>query len=152
MKFLVDNALSPIVSAGLRDKGHDAIHVRDRQKQEAEDSEILEWARREERIVVTVDTDFGALSAFWNSSKPSIILFRARRCRKPSQQLEILHSNLPELKSDLEFGAIAVIEDTRIRVRRLPLGEGGFESQTTLHESPAAYKAGKLRRKKRRKK
>lgn len=153
MKFLIDNALSPVVAVGLRKIGYDAVHLRDRRKQEALDSEVWDWARKEDRVVVTADTDFGALSAFWNSSKPSIALFRARRYRRPSQQLEILHSKLPEFMDDLAAGSIVVVEDKRIRVRRLPLGEGHFQYPPhEVHETPAAYQAIKARGKKRKKK
>ena len=42
MKFLIDNALSPMVSEGLRLAGHDAVHVRDVGLQDAMDEVILE--------------------------------------------------------------------------------------------------------------
>lgn len=61
MKFLVDNALSPVFAEGLRRAGHDAIHVRDYRLQESEDEVIFDRAAREERIIVSADTDLVTL-------------------------------------------------------------------------------------------
>ena len=44
MRFLVDNALSPILAALLRNAGYHAVHVRDIGLQHAEDDVIVDRA------------------------------------------------------------------------------------------------------------
>jgi predicted nuclease of predicted toxin-antitoxin system len=58
MKFLVDENLPPQLATWLCDLGHDALHVRDLRLKSGSDSDIVEAAKPEDRIVVTKDSDF----------------------------------------------------------------------------------------------
>lgn len=121
LKFLIDNALSPIFSKQLKKYGYDVIHVRDIRMEKCCDDEIFDFAKKENRIVVSADTDFGTIVTLRNEKSPSIVIFRRTKNRKPLEQVELLMSNLDEIKTYLETGSIVIIEDKRIRIRSLPI-------------------------------
>lgn len=119
MKFLIDNALSPLLSNLLLTAGHDSVHVRDRNLQHADDETIFDAAVAEHRIVISADTDFGTLTSFSGPKRISVILFRHPSPRRADQQAQLLLSNLSSFEEDLIHGAIVVLRQDRIRVRRL---------------------------------
>ncbi|WP_420617863.1 DUF5615 family PIN-like protein [Candidatus Poriferisocius sp.] len=121
MKFLIDQNRSPHLAELLRDSGHDAVHTSELGRERAEDRELLLLAAEEGRIVVSGDTDFGALLAVLRATLPSVILFRARNMPRAEQQAAVILRHLDDIAKDLDQGAILVITDDRIRVRHLPL-------------------------------
>ena len=98
MRFLIDNALSPLVARTLRDSDFDSVHMRDIGMHAEEDKAIFEKAMAEDRTIVSADTDFGALLALWQHTKPSILLFRRGTERRPPEQVELILANLPRLR------------------------------------------------------
>ena len=121
MRFLIDNALSPVVAEGLRQADHDAIHVRDLGLAAADDETICDHADRDQRVIVSADTDFGTILAMRNTARPSVILFRGATPRNPIGQVNLLLANLVEMAPSIERGAVVVLEPRRIRVRSLPM-------------------------------
>ena len=111
-------SMSTVVS--LRDAGHDSVHLRDEGLLKMKDAEILDKARSEGRIVLAFDLDFGDLLAASREALPSVIIFRLHD-QTPSAVRPRLVQILTECEADLNGGAIIVVEETRYRVRQLPI-------------------------------
>ena len=121
MKLLVDMMLSTRVVEELRIAGHDAVHVREYGLQRALDEEILARAAREQRTLISADMDFGFLLASRRDPWPSVVLLRRLAFHRAEFVVALLLANLPQLAEALEQGSLVVLEENRIRVRRLPI-------------------------------
>jgi len=106
----------------LRQQGHDIVHLREQGLQRLPDPEIMEKARAEGRIVLTFDLDFADLLALGVSDSPSVVIFRLRDETPASVNPRLLEV-LDERSKELEKGALIVVEDSRYRMRRLPIEE-----------------------------
>lgn len=121
MRLLVDANLSPRVSAGLREAGHDAVHVFDIDMTHASDKAIAERAAREDRVIISSDSDFAQILALTGGTAPSLVLLRSADPMSPPEQTALLVANLPTVADDLAQGAVASLGRNHLRVRLLPL-------------------------------
>ena len=120
MRFLIDECLPPSMAGLLRAAGHDCAHVYELGLGGQPDEQIMDLADRENRILISADTDFGELLANAPVLAPSVILLR-RTDKRAASLAAVILANLDQVTEDLAAGALIVISDTRIRVRRLPM-------------------------------
>jgi predicted nuclease of predicted toxin-antitoxin system len=121
VRFLVDENLSTRLADLLAKAGHDTVHVRDLEAAGASDAAIMALAVADDRIIISADTDFGALLAHSRASEPSVILVRAIVDKRPTELAAVIVANLDVLQEHLKSGAIAAFTRSEIRVRALPL-------------------------------
>lgn len=104
----------------LRDQGYDAAHLLDEGLHRLSEHEVLLKARREQRVVLTMDLDFGYLLAVSRARLPSVVIFRVT-----DERSEFLNGRLAEIlgscQEALRSGAVLSVGDESIRIRRLPI-------------------------------
>lgn len=120
MKFLADMNISLRTVSWLRQHGYEIVHLREENLQRAADEFILAKAHAEQRILLTMDLDFGYLLAVSGGCSPSVILFRLS-----NNSYEIVNEQLAKVlnrcQEDLQMGSIISVSDDAIRIRRLPI-------------------------------
>ncbi len=120
MKILLDMNLSPSWISLLETEGYETKHWKDIGPVSAFDTEIMEWARKNEYVVFTHDLDFGALLYATEATAPSVIQLRSEDIR-PKIVGEIILRTLCKAKKAIEQGALVIVEPRKSRIRLLPL-------------------------------
>ena len=114
MNFLLDVNASGAVASWLIQLGHGVVEVGQKDPRMS-DNEILSWAVRESRIIVTTDNDFEEM--IWRQGKPHCGVLRLENLPR-SARIALLHDVLDCHGLDLESRAIVIASSTKIRVRK----------------------------------
>jgi len=120
VKFLLNMNLPRELGRQLASLGHACRHAGDIGLARAEDSAIVVEARRAQETVLTHDLDYGNLLAFSGEAGPSVVIYRLENTLTLNL-LQRLVGVWSQFDSPLQEGAIVVIEDASVRIRRLPI-------------------------------
>ncbi|MFN9885686.1 MAG: DUF5615 family PIN-like protein [Pseudanabaena sp.] len=116
MKFLVDVNASGVLSTLLVELGHKVACVKDVNPRMGDD-EIIAWAVREERVIVTTDNDFEQM--IWLQQKNHCGVLRLENLPR-AERKQLLQEVLFNHSQDLELGAVVIATNQKIRIRRKP--------------------------------
>lgn len=114
MRFLLDECADFRLAAFLSERGHDVTTIVHDHPRALKDREVLAIARRQSRVLITNDTDFGELIYRRRLAHRGVILLRMR-----SEVLSIKCARLEQVLAQFpdELDQFVVVTDAGIRIR-----------------------------------
>ena len=117
MKFFADECFFQLSTEIIRGAGYDVAIVKERKLCGLKDTEVIELCQRENRILLTLDTDFNNILRFPLGTNPGIILVRIL-----PQDARIVAGAIVSFlkKNSLEAfsGGLVIIAENKIRICR----------------------------------
>jgi len=120
MKVLLDMNIPLGYAELLAENGIESLRWSDVGAPDAEDTEIMAYARNNDYIVLTYDLDFSTILSITHDLKPSVAQIRAS-VLYAQRAVELIASALLRHEIDLKNGAILSIDLNKARIRLLPL-------------------------------
>jgi predicted nuclease of predicted toxin-antitoxin system len=120
LSILVDMNLSVEWLPTLSQAGWPAVHWSQIGDPRADDATIMAWARTNAHVVFTHDLDFTTLLALTQATGPSVIQVRSQNVL-PDYLGTVVIVAIRRFETELEKGALVVVDVARARMRILPL-------------------------------
>jgi predicted nuclease of predicted toxin-antitoxin system len=124
MKILIDMNLSPRWVKLFDDADVESVHWSTIGATNAPDSEIMDYAKANNYIVLTHDLDFSAILAVTHGEKPSVVQIRAENVSPDVIGWPVIAA-LRQMATELEEGALITVDPKRTRLRLLPFPTRG---------------------------
>ncbi len=116
MKFKIDENLPIEIAELLREQGHDALTAHEQNLSGKPDDEIAIACNREERAIITLDTDFADIRAFPPSAHHGVIVLRIALQDK-AHVIARMRGILPLFASEQIDNRLWIIDETSVRIR-----------------------------------
>jgi predicted nuclease of predicted toxin-antitoxin system len=117
VKFKTDENLPVEIAQTLRQVGFDAETIWDEALSGTSDEVLADCARRESRVLVTLDLDFANIRACPPNQYSGIIVLRPNTQDKPTV-VALLRRILPTLRERNPVGELWIVQPDRIRFRQ----------------------------------
>lgn len=117
IKLLLDANQSPETRKYLIKTFHfDVVDIVTEGKTHLDDEEIVSWAKKESRVIVTFDLDFGEIYHLREKGKLGVIILRLED-QTVESVVRRLHKFFKEETENIDLNtSLVVIEESRIRI------------------------------------
>lgn len=120
VNILIDMNLSPDWVPVLSRHGWHTVHWSTIGDPRATDRTVMDWALANGYIVFTHDLDFGTALALTHALGPSVIQVRSQNIL-PDFLEPLVAAALRQHEQDLKSGALVTVEESKNRIRILPI-------------------------------
>ena len=121
LEFLANMNISPLTVEQLKKKGWNVVRISDVMDRGSKDIDVLLYAQKQNKVVITQDLDFSAILAIRGYAKPSLINLRLENPRPDLVSSRIVEV-VSAMEKELEEGVVVTIDETSARYRNLPIG------------------------------
>ena len=115
-RFKLGENLPAELTGLLRTAGHEAVTAVQQELGGEPDTRLAEVCRGEQRVLLTLDLDFGDIRAYPPAEHAGLIVLRLARQDKPSV-LRIVERILPLLEAEPLAGHLWVVDEDSVRIR-----------------------------------
>lgn len=109
VRFLLDENVPGIVSRLLRDRGYEVHRPRELGLEKAKNSELAEYALREDRVIVTLDEDFLKLRR--DLLENTKVVFLKIHPRRPELVEKLIAENLETILRELSKRKMVMVTE-----------------------------------------
>jgi len=81
---------------------------------------ILDFVRKESRVVITLDSDFHTILAVTNASAPSVVRIRLEGLKGPDLAF-LIRRIWPIIEPHLQRGAMVSVNEAGVRIKKIPV-------------------------------